>query len=202
MKTLGVVLAGGSSSRFGEDKAAALLGDKTLLQHVCARAAPQVDKLLVNRNCSPFVSGEYEVLPDNWPGEGPLAGILAALEYALSHGFTYVASFPCDAPFLPTDLVKGLRNQLIAAKADYCIARCGVQEHFAFALWDVACSALLKGTFLDGLRSLRDVSNILTKTVADFPVDPKGPVGDLFLNINTPGDLALAARWLASPPMS
>jgi molybdenum cofactor guanylyltransferase len=204
MNTLGVVLACGSSLRFGGDKAAALLGDRTLLQRVCDRAASQVNRLVVNRNSgsASLASGEYEVLPDGWPGEGPLGGILAALEYALSHGFTHVASFPCDAPFLPADLVNRLREQLIAAKADYCIARCGEQEHRAFALWDVTCAALLKSAFLEGLRSLRDVSGVLTKTVADFPSGPESAVGDPFLNINTPDDLVLAARWLASHPKS
>ena len=204
MSILGVVLAGGSSLRFGGDKATALLGGLTLLKRVCDRAAPQVEKLLINRNfgSSPRVSGEYEYLPDGWPGEGPLAGILAAHEYALLHGFTHVASFPCDAPFLPADLVNRLREQLIAAKADYCIARCGVQEHHAFALWDVTCAAMLKSRFLAGLRSLRNTSGVLTKAVADFPVEPEGFIGDPFLNINTPDDLILAARWLASRPAS
>jgi molybdenum cofactor guanylyltransferase len=202
MSTLGVVLAGGSSIRFGGDKAAALLGGRTLLQHVCDCAAPQVAKLLVNRNNGPLVVGEYEYLPDDRPGEGPLAGILAALDYALSHGFTHIANFPCDAPFLPADLVNRLREQLIATRADYCIVRCGAQEHHAFALWDVTCAAVLKDAFQSGMRSLRDASNILTKTAADFPVEQEGSIGDPFLNINTPDDLILAARWLASPQAS
>ncbi|MDE2184605.1 MAG: molybdenum cofactor guanylyltransferase [Alphaproteobacteria bacterium] len=202
MSTLGVVLAGGSSSRFGADKAAAILGGRTLLQHVCERAAPQVDRLVINRNTNsetPTLS-DFVRLEDEWPGEGPLAGVLAALEYARSDGFAQVASFPCDAPFFPADLVSRLRDQLTLAKADYCVARCGEQEHRTFALWDMACTSVLRASFLAGMRSLRDVSDVLTKSVADFlPAGERG-IADSFLNINTQDDLAVAARWLASHP--
>ena len=199
MSTLGVVLAGGSSSRFGADKAAAILGKKTLLQHVCERAAPQVDKLMINRSAAaaPQLPGGYAYLPYDWPGEGPLAGILAAVEYASSHDFAHVASFPCDAPFSPPDLVSRLRAQLILAKADFCVVRSGGREHHAFALWSAACAPVLRTVFLAGSRSIWCVADALTKAVADFPSAGEAPVADQFLNVNSPEDLALAAKWLA-----
>lgn len=199
MSTLGVVLAGGSSSRFGGDKAVAILGGRTLLQRVCERVAPQVSRLVINRNAAmePESLSSLERLPDEWPGEGPLAGILAALQYASSEKFTHVASFPCDAPFFPRDLVHRLRDHLIRARADYCIARCAEQDQHAFALWGVMCAPMLKTSFSAGMRSLRDVSDVLTRAVADFPVAGEGAVANCFLNINTQDDLALAARWLA-----
>jgi molybdopterin-guanine dinucleotide biosynthesis protein A len=194
------VLAGGASSRFGADKAVAIVGSKTLLQHICERADPQVDCLMINRSAAeiPQFPGGYAFLPDDWPGEGPLAGVLAALECAGTHGFTYVASFPCDAPFFPRDLVSRLRDQLIQTKADFCVVRSGEREHHAFALWSAACASKLRAAFLAGLRSLRSVSGALTKTVADFPTTDETSVVDQFLNINTRDDLALAAKWLAS----
>jgi molybdenum cofactor guanylyltransferase len=200
-KTLGVILAGGASRRFGYHKAAAVLDGVTLVERVIARARPQVDALVLNA-MSEKTALALTIIPDFAPGEGPLAGVLAGLAWARERGFGFVATFPCDVPFLPADLVNRLREQLIATKADYCIARCGEQEHRAFALWDVSCAALLKDAFLDGLRSLRDVSGVLTKAVADVPVDPECLIGDPFQNINTPDDLALAARWLASHPTS
>ncbi len=200
MSTLGVVLAGGSSSRFGGDKAVAILGERTLLQRVCERAAPQVGRLVINRSAAsePQILSALGRLPDEWPGEGPLAGILAALQYARSKRFTHVATFPCDAPFFPKDLVRRLRDHLIRAKADYCIARCEEQDQHAFALWNVTCMPLLQANFLTGMRSLRDVSDALTRAVADFMPTGEGAVANCFLNINTQDDLALAGRWLDS----
>ena len=188
MARLGVVLAGGASSRFGADKAAALLRGKPLLSHVCERALPQVDRLVINRNTRtlPGLPIEYEVIPDDWPGEGPLAGIVKALDYAGAHGFAQVASFPCDTPIFPTDLVRRLEDQLVAAKAGCCMARQGGREQRALALWNVACAPVLKARFLSGMRRLGDVSDAIDTTVADFTHG--------FLNINTPGDLAEAER--------
>ena len=200
MSTLGVVLAGGSSSRFGGDKADAILGGRTLLQHVCERASPQVGRLVINRNAASELQilSALERLPDEWPGEGPLAGILAALQFAGSQGLTHVASFPCDVPFFPRDLVHRLRDHLIRAKADYCIARCAEQDQHAFAFWGVMCAPMLRTSFSAGMRSLRDVSDVLIKTVADFSVAGEGAIVDRFLNINTQDDLALATQWLDS----
>jgi molybdopterin-guanine dinucleotide biosynthesis protein A len=200
VSTLGVVLAGGSSSRFGTDKAAALLGGRTLLQLVCERAAPQVDRLAVNRSAAaaPQLRGDYIHLTDDWPGEGPLAGILAALEYARANGFELLASFPCDAPFFTTGLVNRLREQLVLAKADYCVARSGDYEHHAFALWNAASAPAIRTLFLAGTRGIRELSATLTRAAADFPLAGEGFIADAFLNINTPDDFALAEGWLAS----
>jgi molybdopterin-guanine dinucleotide biosynthesis protein A len=202
MRILGVVLAGGASARFGADKTAAILGGKTLLRHVCERASSQVDRLIINRNEKPGQEPlvQYEVIPDEWPGEGPLAGIVTALEYAASRGFTQLASFPCDTPFFPADLVSRLGDRLATANTDCCMAKWEEREQRTLALWKVACVSVLKAGFLSGIRSLRDVPKIITTTVADFlPVEDAAHTGD-FLNINTQDDLAAAARSLALRP--
>jgi molybdopterin-guanine dinucleotide biosynthesis protein A len=196
MRRLGVVLAGGASSRFGSDKAAAILAGRSLLVHVFERASPQVDRLMINRNegALPELSGAFDVMADDWPGEGPLAGIVKALEIAGSLGFAQVASFPCDTPIFPADLINRLGDQLVAAKADCCMARQGAREQRALALWNVACAPVLKARFLSGMRRLGDVSNAIATTTAEFERE--------LLNINTPGDLDKAEHWLAAAPSS
>jgi molybdopterin-guanine dinucleotide biosynthesis protein A len=192
MHRLGVVLAGGASSRFGSDKVAAILDAKSLLSHVCERASPQVDRLIINRNTKPLpeLSGQYEFMADDWPGEGPLAGIITALEFAGSRGFSQVASFPCDTPIFPANLVSRLGDRLAAANADCCMARHGEREQRALALWNVACAPVLKVRFLSGMRRLGDVPRAINTTIADF--------ADSFVNINTPDDLDNAARQFGS----
>src|SRR5690242_8101110 len=115
---LGVILAGGLARRMGGgDKGLRPLGGTTLLDRVIARAAPQVAALCLNANGDParFARWELPVVPDDVPdAPGPLAGILAALDRAAAMQFSLVASFPCDAPFIPRDLVA----RLAAARHD------------------------------------------------------------------------------------
>lgn len=184
--------------RFGSDKASAMLGGKTLLQHVIERAAPQVDRLLVNGpsdtvgtflvDCSP--------LPDAFPGEGPLAGVLAGLEYASMEGFPLVATFSCDTPFFPHDMVIQLHAALAASAANVCVAKHGQGEHHTLALWRTNCAASLAKAFADGQRSLHRAANLVGKLTFDFPSAGEGPQGDAFFNINTTSDLVAAKEWI------
>ncbi|HUD93170.1 molybdenum cofactor guanylyltransferase [Sphingobium sp.] len=98
---LGAVLAGGRSSRFGSDKAMALLDGKTLLDHAMAGLAPHVTEVVI--------CGREGGLTDRpRPDMGPLGGLNAALHHALSHGFTGVLTTGCDMPFYPADLPAAL----------------------------------------------------------------------------------------------
>lgn len=198
-KILGVVLAGGLSIRFGSDKAATLLGGKSLLHRVCARAAPQVDRLLINCNgeIPSDVDRAYDVLADDHPGAGPLAGILAGLRLADAEDYSLVATFPCDTPFFPTNLVARLHATLERSSADYCLPYRDNVAHRAFAVWRVSCAQNLARGFLRGhLRSLHGIERVLTPTVDVFPLHGEGPDGDVFFNINTTDDLAHAAAWI------
>ena len=197
---LGVVLAGGKSSRFGADKATAVLGGETLLSRVCRRAAPQVATLLINRNVGGAADHplEYEVLPDEFSEQGPLAGVLAGLARAHSENLPFLATFACDTPFFPDHTVDRLWDGLRGSDAEYCVAQRAGIEHRAIALWDVRCREPLNAAFSAGLRSLHGVSAALRKAAAEFAISGEGPGGDAFFNINTPKDLACAARWSAS----
>ncbi|UVO50314.1 molybdenum cofactor guanylyltransferase [Sphingomonas sp. SUN019] len=105
MRTLGAILAGGRSRRFGSDKAVALLDGVALIGRVIAALGPQVDALVV---CGRTIDG-YDCVADRpGPDLGPLGGLSAALHYARANGFDRVVSAPCDAPFLPVDLVARL----------------------------------------------------------------------------------------------
>ncbi|MET0249609.1 MAG: molybdenum cofactor guanylyltransferase [Sphingobium sp.] len=105
MKILGAILCGGRSTRFGSDKALALVGGIALIDHVRRCIAPQVDALLF---CGREIAGET-CAPDRPHADlGPLGGINAALYHALGHGYDAVVSLPCDTPALPPNLVARL----------------------------------------------------------------------------------------------
>ncbi len=101
MRVLGAVLAGGRSSRFGSDKAAALIDGRTMLDLVIEALTPQVDDILI---CGREIPGRTCAADRPSPELGPLGGLNAALRYAAANGFDAVLSVPCDTPRLPDDL--------------------------------------------------------------------------------------------------
>jgi len=189
---LGVILAGGRSSRFGEDKAAAKLGDRRLIDHVAARAMPQVGQLALSGRDYGL---NLPVIADTEQGQGPLGGVLSALAWAQKSGFAAVASFSCDAPFFPPDLVRGLSAAVRGAhRCSYASSR-GI-GHPVFGLWCISAATNLQSLFDGGVRSLKQAASLLDGMSVDF-AQGHGPGGDMFFNINRPEDMLVARQWLA-----
>ncbi len=184
---LGVILAGGASRRFGSDKALARLAGMPLIEHVARRAKPQVGLLAVSGAASAPLG--LPVIADREKGAGPLSGIVSSLAWAEANGFTLLATFACDGPFFPGDLVTQLSSELGAA-AGCVMARCGPDKHYTYGVWRTACKPALEVAYAGGLRSLRGVAEILTTAYVDFPANT-------FFNINCPEDLARAEKLLA-----
>lgn len=147
MKILGAILCGGRSSRFGSDKALALVGGIRLIDHVRSALAPQVDALLF---CGRAVAGE-SCAPDRpHPDLGPLGGINAALHHALAQGYDAVFSVPCDTPALPSDLVLRLAGAGAGAGPSY------LEQSPVIGFWPATLAALLDRHIMeDQRRSMR-----------------------------------------------
>lgn len=198
----GVILAGGLSSRMGEDKARIRLGGASLLDRAARRLGPQVSALAVNANGPVLFAdgGELPVFADlDTARAGPLGGILAALDHAKRHhpGASHVATVPIDSPFFPADLVARLARA--ADSPDRIVtARSAGGLHPVFALWPVALTGDL-AAWLAGGGALR-VRSYLERhqaRIVDFPsLDTPRGLFDPFFNINTPDDLAAAENWL------
>ncbi len=115
-RTVGVLLAGGLARRMGGgDKPLRTIGGRTILEHVIARLTPQCDELILNANGDParFAAFGLPVIADTVEGfAGPLAGILAALDWTAANrpGVEWVLSAATDCPFLPRDLVARLQQ--------------------------------------------------------------------------------------------
>ncbi len=200
----GVLLAGGQSRRMGGgDKTLRRLGDRTILQHVIDRAAPQVERLVLNANGDPnrFADVRLPVAPDVVEGfAGPLAGVLTGMEWAAQHApeVTWVASFACDAPFLPTDLVSRLRAAAEAEGADLACAASDGRSHPVFGLWRVDLRHDLRRAMVEEEIRKVDVWTARHRLVTvDFPLEDRaGGPRDPFFNTNHPDDLAEAERLL------
>jgi len=197
---VGVILAGGQSRRMGGgDKCLRPLGPKTILEHVIDRARPQVARLVLNANGDPqrFSAYGLPVVPDSVAGfAGPLAGILAGLDWARAHqpDCPWIASFAGDAPFLPRDLVARLAAAVAREKAELACARSDGRAHPVVGLWPTALADDLRRALVDEDMRKVDAWTARHRLVAvDFATDPVDP----FFNANRPEDLAEAERQLA-----
>jgi molybdopterin-guanine dinucleotide biosynthesis protein A len=201
--TLGVILAGGLARRMGGgDKPMRTVAGRPILDHVVERIAPQCDGLVLNANGDPvrFAAWGLPVVADtveDYPG--PLAGILAALEWAAEHrpGVEWVASAPGDCPFLPRDLVSRLHEARIAAGLPLAVATSGDQAHPVVGLWSVGLRQDLRQALVkEGLRRVDRWTARHGVAAVSWPVEPVDP----FFNANTVEDLAEAEQLAASLP--
>ncbi len=198
--TLGLVLAGGLARRMGGgDKARIRIGGKTILERVLSRLKPQCSGVILNANGDParFSDTGLPVVADTVPDfAGPLAGILAGLDWAAAHApdIADVVSVPGDCPFLPQDLVMRLSAARRAAGLPLACARSGDWRHPVVGLWPVTLRADLRMALVE-----EDLHKIETWTarhgvaIADWPSAPVDP----FFNVNTPEDAAEAERVAA-----
>jgi len=202
----GVLLAGGQSRRMGGgDKCLRPLGDRPILAQVIARARPQVGALVLNANGDParFAAFGLPVAGDVVEGfAGPLAGVLTGMDWAAQHAphCAWLASFACDAPFFPEDLVARLVASLENAGADMACAASQGRAHPVFALWPVRLRDDLRRAMVEeGLRKVDLWTARYRLVEVDFPVvgTAAGPL-DPFFNANRPEDLAEAERFAAA----
>ncbi|MEO0402432.1 MAG: molybdenum cofactor guanylyltransferase MobA [Pseudomonadota bacterium] len=196
---LGLILAGGRATRMGGgDKGLLRLGGQTLLDRVVDRISPQVAGLALNANGDParFAALNMPVLPDGIAGFlGPLAGILAGLDWAADQGAETVVTVAADTPFFPCDLVprlqlagEGMAHPLVlAATPD---PKRGHARHPTFGLWPVALRHDLRTGLSAGVRKVVAWSDGHAGRIAPFP-DERA-----FFNINTPEDLETARAML------
>jgi molybdopterin-guanine dinucleotide biosynthesis protein A len=195
--TLGLVLAGGLARRMGGgDKALIRIGGKTILERVLERLRPACKAIVLNANGDParFATFGLPVIPDSVPDfAGPLAGILAGLDWAAAHApdSPWVMSAPGDCPFLPWDMVARLHQARQDAKLPLACARSGDWRHPVVGLWPVALREDLRVALLkDGLRKIEVWTARHGIAIADWPAEPVDP----FFNVNTPEDAAAAER--------
>lgn len=189
MKIDGVILAGGASARMGRHKPFMPFRGTTLIQAVIARAKSQVNSLAID--VAPSMAEIYRarldqtILPDAFDETlGPLCGIVTGLMWSDSN---WLATFPCDTPFLPRDLIAQLarhadRSPVAARGAQVC------------GLWPKSCLAQLRQGVEDGtLRSVIGAVEALGGKTVDVTADEHA-----FFNVNSRDDLKAAERF--SPP--
>ena len=196
-----MLLAGGLARRMGGgDKPMRTIRGRTILERVIARLTPQCDGLILNANgdAARFSAFGLSVVPDgvaDFPG--PLAGILAALDWAAVHQpeASLVLSAAADCPFLPRDLVSRLYEALAGQNAQLAVAASDGQSHPVIGLWSVSLRDELRHALV--VEDVRKIDlwparyKLATVTWPTAPLDP-------FFNANTMDDIAEAERLAAS----
>lgn len=199
-KPLGVILAGGQARRMqGEIKGLLDLGGQTLLAEVIARLAPQCAQLVLNANdaADRYAAFGLPVLPDSitgWPG--PLAGVLAGMDYAAGLGHSHILTAAADTPFLPRDLAARLTEAAHAQGKPIALAATWEEGRLmrqpTFGLWPVALREDLRAAITGGLSKIVLWTDRHGTATAQFETGPVPP----FFNVNTPEDLARGrALW-------
>ncbi|MBD3664424.1 molybdenum cofactor guanylyltransferase MobA [Sulfitobacter aestuariivivens] len=195
----GVILAGGLATRMGGgDKGLLRLGGGTLMSSVIARLAPQVDKFALNANGDParFADLGLPVIADSIDGyAGPLAGVLAGLDWAAERGADCIVTAAADTPFFPCDLVPRLLLASEGMAAPLALAvtpdpKRGTARHPTFGLWPVTLRHDLRAALRSGVRKVVAWTDQHGGRTALFPDEAA------FFNVNTPDDLARAEAMI------
>lgn len=185
----------------GGDKGLLPLGDATLLGHVLERFGSQCAQLAINANGDPtrFSRFGLPVIADTLPDyPGPLAGVLAGLDWAANEGGDAIVTAAADTPFLPRDLVARLRDAAAEKQVPIALAASpdetgAARRHPTFGLWPVALKEELRAELSGGLRKIvlwADRHDAATAAFSTGSVDP-------FFNVNTPEDMTRATAILA-----
>lgn len=205
MKPAGVILAGGRSTRMGGgDKFLLDLAGRPILDHVIARLMPQVAKIALNANGDAARLNRFglPVIADSIDGfAGPLAGVLAGMDWAAENGFDQIVTVAADTPFFPEHLVAALQMGIESDATPLAMATTPDPErpfnrHPTFGVWDVALRDDLRQSLNNGLRKVVQWTN--PKGCAN--VSFEGFAFDPFFNVNTPDDLETARDYLAQHP--
>ena len=195
-EVLGCILAGGLARRMGGgDKGLIRLGGRLVLDHVLDRLKPQVSQVMLNANGDPTRFADYglPVVPDSVEGfAGPLAGVLAGLEWARDNTQAeWVATAATDTPFFPVDFVTRMLAAIEAAGADMACAASDGRHHPVFGLWPVRLAADLRHALVEEDVRKVDLWTARHKLVAvEFAAEPHDP----FFNVNRPEDVEEAER--------
>jgi molybdopterin-guanine dinucleotide biosynthesis protein A len=206
---VGVVLAGGEGRRMGEGpkKPLRLLGGRPMVAHVVERLRPQVmDVVVVANDPDPaFARLGVPVIAD--PTDirraarregrrlGPLAGILAGMEWAAKHHphAGWVLTAPADVPFLPLDLTVRLCGHMHVPEPDVLVIRHGGHREPSLGVWSIGLAADLRRAILEeGVRRVGQFAERHAHAELRWPGDPAP-----FMNVNTPEDLQMAEARLA-----
>ena len=192
---LGVVLAGGKSKRFGDDKTTTKLGNKSLLDHAIEKIEKKFHEILIISNNEKFVFIKKNVFStkDLIEGHlGPLVGVLSAMEWIKKNKkkYNWIATFPCDTPFFDENLVDKIMDCSKNSSKKLYFLKSGNRRHNIFGLWSLEIKDILLEDINKGHRKVEEWANKVGSEIIE--INDENDYN--FLNINTKEDLEKAKK--------
>ena len=195
---LAVVLAGGQSKRFGEDKNQAKLGNLTLLEHVLTKVTKKFEKILIisNQNLNIKTLNSITIVPDCIQGNlGPLVGVLTAMKWIKKNNkqYQWIATFPSDTPFFDTSIIEKYKSRINLNECLLYFVRSNHKRHNIFGLWSVKLMDTLENDLINNnFRKVEEWADKIGVETINVKIDKFDP----FFNINTKTDLEEAEKIL------
>jgi len=194
---LGVVLAGGKSKRFGQDKNQVKLGKHTLLERVLFKINNEFKEVVVvsSQNLKIEKFSQIHLIPDCIEGKGPLAGVLSAMKWIKEKNkeYKWIATFPSDTPFFDKSIINTYRKKINQNESLLYFVKSNKKRHNIFGLWSIDLLGILENDLIK--NNLRKVENWANK-IGVKTINIKNDKFDSFLNINTKEDLVEAKKIL------
>ena len=202
------IMAGGGSTRFGQDKARAILAGQPMLTRMCNLLSAVTTSIRIVAPPNRYEFATVPIIEDRWPGEGPLGGIITALLHsrdaesrhavpAAADGWNLILS--CDMPFLTTEFLIYLRDFARASSAKAIVPESAQGREPLCACWHTSAAAQLQFAFESGMHRVNDALKLLNAEVLDESHWKRfDSAGRLFWNMNTPADYAEAQRIVAT----
>ncbi len=190
---IGIILAGGKSSRFGEDKSNIRLGSKTLLDHTIDKIEKEFSEVLIISNNEEynFKNKKIHTVKDCIEGQlGPLVGILTAMKWVNENkkNYKWIVSFPCDTPFFDTNLISKLKLKTKETSKKLIFLNSDKKRHNIFGIWSMDLIETLEKDIKNSFRKVE----IWADKVGYESININTEKFDRFLNINTKEDLEKA----------
>jgi molybdopterin-guanine dinucleotide biosynthesis protein A len=194
---LAVVLAGGKSKRFGEDKNHIKLGDKTLLEHVLSKINNKFEEILIvsSHNLEIKKSENITIIPDCFDDFGPLAGVLSSMKWIKENQkqYKWVATFPSDTPFFKISIIEEYKKRININDSSLYFIKSNNKRHNIFGLWSIdLLDALEDDLKNNNFRKVEDWADKIGVKTIDVEVNEFDP----FFNINTKEDFEKAKEIL------
>ena len=194
---LAVVLAGGKSKRFGEDKNHIKLGDKTLLEHVLSKINNKFEEILIVSSHNQEIKKleNVTVIPDCFDDFGPLAGVLSSMKWVKENQkqYKWVATFPSDTPFFETSIIEEYKKRIKINDSLLYFVKSNDKRHNIFGLWSIDLLEVLENDLINNnFRKVEDWANKIGVKTIDIEVKKFDP----FFNINTKEDFEKAKEIL------
>ena len=193
---LGVVLAGGKSQRFGEDKCQVKLGDKLLIDYILSEIIDEFKEVLLisNNKIKYNNSNKISLVEDLKRGLGPLGGILTAMKWIKKNNRSYkwISTFPSDTPFFKKKILNNFLEEIKGYEGKLFFINSNDTRHNIFGLWSIDLLESLEKDLDNGERKVEMWANKIGVKSINMKFENKDP----FFNINTKEDLIKAEEYL------